>query len=134
MGDHDIVWYILHYYCLWGVVSASLTYSCRFNDEDSFHKLLWSAFLVAMLFQQVYLYHSLEGFAGITAVMYLLIIFAHARVAILLPRARKFCLSFIVGHSCQVLPLALLAFLPIKGGSDTERALLWVHLCVEPCH
>ena len=117
---------------MWGVVSASLHYSCRFNDEDLFHKLLWSAFLVGMLFQQVYLYHNLAGFATTTAALYLLVVLAHLRVAALLPRARGFCLLFSAGHMLAALPLILLAVFPDSLGGH-ERAFLWWHLLGSQC-
>ena len=61
MEDHDVMWYILHYYCLMGVVSASVTYATRFNDEDNFHTIFWALFLIGMFYQQVFLYHSMQG-------------------------------------------------------------------------
>ena len=37
------------------MVSASINYSSRFNDDDAFHKIFWGCFLVGMALQVAYL-------------------------------------------------------------------------------
>ena len=46
--------YLLHWYVYISVVFASVNYSCRFNDEDGFHKVLWAAFTLGLMGQACY--------------------------------------------------------------------------------
>lgn len=130
MVNHDIEWYVLHFFCFWGAMSASVMYSTRFNDVDEFHSLLWTGFLLGMFGQVAFLDNSMRGFAGSTCFLYVLFAAANFRSAVYLPRARVFCGVF--GSMCV---LAALIFAVIASGlipASSERALLRLHFFLEP--
>ena len=139
MRDHifeneDIVEYILYFFAFWGVVSATVNYSTRFNDEDLFHQTLWGLFLIGMTFQIAYCYHDLSKFAAATSFLYILMALAHFRVTYALPRARPFCLIFGLGHLFIGSAFAYLAMRADGDGPFSERRILWLNVVFEPVH
>ncbi|CAK9058643.1 unnamed protein product [Durusdinium trenchii] len=138
LAKEELLWYTLSFYCFWGVVMASINYSSRFNDDDSFHKVFWGAFLVLMALQVAYLNHDMSGLAMATAGLYLLVSIAHLRVGWFLRRARAICFclglqTFLGGVLFVVIAILsqgkerlLLAELPC------EAILLSVNVVLEP--
>lgn len=131
LKNHDVEWYVLHFFCFWGPMSSSVMYSTRFNDEDAFHSILWASFLFGMFGQVAFLDGNLTGFAGSTCFLYFLFAIAYFRIAWCLPRARAFAGYF--GGMCS---LAAVAFALLSLGScscrNWERLLLMSHVCLEP--
>ena len=131
MKNHDLSWYIVHFYCSWAVVSAAVTYATRFNDNDLFHNCLWSCFLGAMVMQVAFLNKGMMGFATSTVTMYLLIVVAYIRVSYHLPRARSFSLFHAASHLVAVALLAFPAAGAVAENSSGESVILWIHAFVE---
>ena len=139
MRDHtfeneDIIDYILYFFAFWGVVSATVNYSNRFNDEDPFHKTLWALFLIGMTYQIAYCYRDLSSFAAATSFLYMLMALAQFRVAYALKRAREFSFIFGAGHCFMAIAFAYLAVNEDGEGSFPERAVLWLNAVFEPLH
>ena len=141
MRDHtfeneDIVEYVLYFFTFWGVVSATINYSTRFNDEDPFHQTLWGLFLIGMTFQIAYVFRDTRMFAAATSFLYLLMALAQFRVALALPRARMFSIIFGVGHLFLGALFAVLYLYADKqeGSSSLERFVLWTNALFEPLH
>jgi len=134
--DHDVEWYILRFFCFWGPVSASVMYSNRFNDDDSFHKMLWFCFLVFMILQAGSVHNdTTAAFSGATCALYSLIGGAYVRSAAYLRHARVLCGFY--GGQCLVAAIlfAYIWFARVQSVIDTPiwvRILLWCHVGLEP--
>lgn len=123
LADHDLVWYILHFFVVWRVLSSSIFYSGRFNDYDAFHSVMWAAFLLCLLFMVSCLYHSLQCFVIAASCAHLCIAVAYARVACSVKRARFYC-SY---HGLASALNAAVLFLTFVD----ERPILWVNIFYE---
>lgn len=130
METMDLEWLVLHFFCLWGVVASSITYSARFNNADLFHGLLWALFLFGLAAQISFLDDSLVGFAGATGFLYILMAAAFARVAVLSRRSRTFSLFWMGSNLCVASLFVLLALFPERLG-HLERGLLWINVVWE---
>eukprot|EP00965_Chrysotila_dentata_P213041 6187403-Pleurochrysis_carterae.AAC.2 len=127
--DYDIEWWILHFFCMWGVIAASVTYSSRFNDTDVYHRVMWACFLVGIAGQIAFLDHDAAFFAGCTFFLYLLIVASFLRVAYYLPRARPFSLFYALCIGLQASIFLVLAVWP--RARRIERGLFWVNAVFE---
>jgi len=140
LADMDVEWYVLHFFCFWYVVMASINYSSRFNDNDVFHKVLWAAFTMGMAGQVAFLDHSMRGFCIATIFLYALAAGAHLRVAWHLPATRVFCCYEATKCLAAAGALSAIAAGPPLHSTETnlvhgrmEKDLLWVHALIDPC-
>lgn len=126
--DHgDILWYVLNFFCLYDVVMASIMYSCRFNDIDLFHRILWAFFTLGMAGQAAFMNMDERWLAMCTGFLYVLVSIGLLRVAIYMPKERFLALHDTFFNLSAASVLAAIAW-----NGEFTLTLLGIHALIRP--
>ena len=91
--DHDVGYFIKHFFVLWSLISNAADYATRFNDDDMWHTILWGGYGLGLVATLMFVNDS-AGFRGAVACTELWMALAWLRVAVALPRCRAFAACF----------------------------------------
>ena len=91
--DHDVGYFIKHFFVLWSLISNAADYATRFNDDDMWHTILWGGYGLGLVATLMFVNDS-AGFHGAVACTELWMALAWLRVAVALPRCRTFAACF----------------------------------------